>query len=47
MYRDSDQVYTRKINHAGIISQTRNYIMYEDVDKTDKYRKKKTNYTRT
>lgn len=40
MYRDSDQVYTRKINHAGIISQTRNYIMYEDVDKTDKYRKK-------
>ncbi len=41
MYRDSDQVYTRKINHAGIISQTRNYIMYEDVDKTDKYRKKK------
>jgi hypothetical protein len=34
-----DQVFTKKSSHAGVISQTRNYVMYEDVDELEKYRK--------
>jgi hypothetical protein len=41
MYKDSEKVYTRKSSHAGIISKTRNYIMYEYVDKSEKFREKK------
>ena len=41
MNRSYEQVYTRKSNRAGIISQTRNYIMYEDVDELEKFRHKK------
>ena len=41
MYRDSGQEYTIKSNRAGIISQKRNYIMYEDVDQLDRFRQKK------
>lgn len=36
-----DQVFTRKSHHEGVVSQTRNYIMYEDVDELEKYRQKR------
>ena len=36
-----DEVFTRKSSHAGVISQTRNYVMYEDVDELEKFRKKR------
>ena len=36
-----DEVFTKKSSHAGVISQTRNYVMYEDVDELEKFRKKR------
>jgi len=34
-----DKVYTKKSSHAGVVSKTRNYVMYEDVDELEKFRK--------
>jgi len=36
-----DQVYTKRSTHAGVVSKTRNYVMYEDVDELEKFRKKR------
>jgi hypothetical protein len=35
----SDQVYKKKVSHAGVVRETDNYILYEDVDAYEKYRK--------
>ena len=36
-----DQVYTKRSTHAGVVSKTRNYVMYEDVDELEKFRRKR------
>ena len=36
----SDQVFKKKVSHAGVVRETDNYILYEDVDEFEKYRKK-------
>lgn len=37
----SDQVFKKKVSaHAGVVRETDNYILYEDVDQYEKYRKK-------
>jgi ribosomal protein S21 len=35
----SDQVYKKKVSRAGVVRETDNYILYEDVDEIEKYRK--------
>ena len=35
----SDQVYKKKVSHAGVVRETDNYILYEYVDEIEKYRK--------
>ena len=35
----SDKVYKKKVSHAGVVLETENYILYEDVDEIEKYRK--------
>ena len=35
----SNQVYKKKVSHAGVVRETDNYILYEDVDAYEKYRK--------
>lgn len=35
----SNQVYKKKVSHAGVVRESDNYILYEDVDEIEKYRK--------
>ena len=35
----SDQVYKKKVSHAGVVRETDNYLLYEYVDEIEKYRK--------
>ena len=35
----SDQVYKKKVSRAGVVRETDNYILYEDVDEIEKYRR--------
>ena len=35
----SNQIYKKKVSHAGVARETENYILYEYVDEIEKYRK--------
>ena len=41
MYGGTDEVIIKKNAFAGVVREKQNYLMYEDVDETEKYRKKR------
>ena len=41
MYGGTDEVIVKKNAFAGVVREKQNYLMYEDVDETEKFRKKR------
>lgn len=41
MYGGSEQVFVKKNTYAGVVREKQNYLMYEDVDETEKFKKKR------